>query len=90
MSMNFLNNGIGPSAGGCNGQSPKNCSGNGTGCCATPGGYLLNSIVNKGSFTFNQMNNLQKSQWLQKQNYRVRKNEVVKVQSAPSNGIGVI
>jgi hypothetical protein len=95
MSLNFLfNNGIGPGAGGCNGQSLQNCGIDSPGCCSMPAGPVLSSKFRTSqNMSFKPMNSLESIQFVkaQKSNpaMKTQKSNPVKSQ-VPSNGIGIL
>lgn len=92
--MNFLNNGIGPGAGSCAGQSSQNCSSDFSNCCSMSGGPSLYSRFANGRVSFSPMSPLQRSQWLQSQasqpSQKIKVPAPVRLPSVPLNGIGIL
>ena len=92
--MNFIfNNGIGPAAGGCNGQSPQNCSIDFSGCCTMPyGPHLSARLSNRQNTSFRPMSVSESIQFVQAQkNPAFRpKSKIVNLPKVPVNGVGVI
>lgn len=95
MSLNFLyNNGLGPGAGGCTGQSPQNCDIDSPGCCSMSAGPILSSKLRVSqNVSFRPMNIAERIQFVQAQNNpALREKDPVRVNlpTVPANGIGVI
>jgi len=95
MSLNFLfNNGLGPGAGGCNGQSAQNCSVDLSGCCTMPAGPVLSSRLGTSqNVSFRPMSIAESVQYVQAQKnpaLRPAKSGMVKLPSVPMNGVGVV
>lgn len=91
MSINFLNNGIGPGAGGCTGQSPQNCSPDYNGC-TQPGGPIMHSRFANGQVSFTPMSHLERNQWMRMKLSRPAQKKMVtkNLPSIPSNGVAVV
>ena len=98
MSLNFMfNNGVGPGAGGCTGQSPQNCVSDMDGCQAMPGGPIMYTKLTRGNGVgFVGMTNMQKSQFLSAQisnplqMAKSRASAPIKTPVVPTNGVGVL
>lgn len=95
MSISFpFNNGIGPGAGGCAGQSPLNCNTDYSGCCSTPAGPTLSAYLSTRNVSFTPMNITDSVQWVQAQSKPyVQDKKLPKLlphKKTPLNTIGVI
>lgn len=95
MSLNFLfNNGLGPGAGACNGQSPQNCSLDSPGCCSMPAGPILSSKLRTSqNLSFRPMNMSESIMFIQAQKnpaMRPRRSNIVNLPRVPAQGVGVV
>lgn len=90
MSINFLNNGIGPSAGGCTGQSPQNCNPNLSSHCSMPNTYLTHrEMMSFSAIGRNERNQLMKA-YLSYPPVMAGSTKPLKLPVVPANGIGVL